>query len=81
MHGRHANKQPRHVKPLSERALKVLRTKLGEEYELYEFCKQRLAFQHRHVTPLLSKTSPLPPLKGPSQKLSPWDRFKIEMNL
>lgn len=78
---RKKNKQPRRVKPLSERALKVLKTKLASEYELYEFCKQRLAHQHRQVAPLLSNTSPLPPVKGPVQKLGPWERFQIEMNL
>uniref|UniRef100_A0A6A7GCH2 Heparan sulfate 2-O-sulfotransferase pipe-like n=1 Tax=Hirondellea gigas TaxID=1518452 RepID=A0A6A7GCH2_9CRUS len=77
---RHKEKNPRKSKPLSSRAIRVLKSKLGLEYELYEFCKQRLALQYAKVAPLLQHTTPLPPLKEPKKQLSAWDRFQIELN-
>ncbi|KAF2355381.1 Sulfotransferase [Trinorchestia longiramus] len=77
---RHLNRIPKRKKQLSERALQILQSKLASEYELYEFCKQRLALQYEKVLPLLRFTSPLPPIKGPKKGLSAWDRFNIELN-
>lgn len=73
------NKNPKRVAAISERAMRVLRTKLRTEYELYDFVQQRLSKQHQQVAPLLQLTSPLPPTKGPKKELSAWDRFQIEM--
>ena len=76
---RHVNRNPKRVSDLSERAMHVLRAKLASDYHVYEFARQRLAAQHRHVSPLLDNTSPLPPPKGPKKGLSAWDRFQIEL--
>ncbi|KAA0203194.1 hypothetical protein HAZT_HAZT005820 [Hyalella azteca] len=47
---RNVNRLPKRTKPLSTQALHVLRSKLADELELYEFCKQRLALQHRKAS-------------------------------
>ena len=76
---RHVNKSPRKFKPLSQRALKILQSKLSFEYELYDFAKQRLAKQYMSIEHLLDFTTPLPKPKGPKKELSAWDRFQIEL--
>ena len=47
---RHENRYFKAKPALSEQVMSKLKDVLQAEYELYEFCKQRLHLQYRHIT-------------------------------
>ncbi|XP_076066069.1 heparan sulfate 2-O-sulfotransferase 1-like [Oratosquilla oratoria] len=72
------NKRPKKIKPLSEKAVSVLKNKLSAEYELYQMARQRLRLQYAAVEGRYRVTTTLQPYK--KEGLSNWDRLDIELS-
>ncbi|XP_069157584.1 heparan sulfate 2-O-sulfotransferase pipe [Procambarus clarkii] len=74
------NKNPKKYPKVSEQVLTVLRQRLGLEYELYDFLRQRLHLQHQQVAEkLAAPTTELPTRPTEVPRLAVWDRMDIEL--
>ncbi|KAK8731292.1 hypothetical protein OTU49_007526, partial [Cherax quadricarinatus] len=77
---RQVNRNPKKYPQVAERVLKALRQRLGLEYDLYEFLRQRLHLQHQQLLhTLTASTTRLPTRSTDVPRWGILDRMDIEM--
>ncbi|KAG7153551.1 heparan sulfate 2-O-sulfotransferase 1-like [Homarus americanus] len=77
---RQVNKNPKKYSEVPEKIIKLLKERMGPEYELYEFLRQRLHLQYKHIASRLAAPTTAFTTTSNVPRFAIWDRMDIEFS-